>query len=382
MTTGNDPRMHKGIPPSTSEFSKESDASRLRQEDPPRRAYSSNLEKARMRPLDSHIAPPSDDLQPYAEGIVSNAAPAADTTIRPLSIQRPPSGDAPWITNGPRLPKQNTAMTVFMPPSIRQATSNKTVDDAKSRAGAFLKLNNASTKFQTGVTQMQVASRGFTSQRYLDGFHAAISGIGNMIDAGGDALSGAADLAKLQGNTPFGQMLETGANYLNSTGSPLKSLGDIFKDLDSAMKTFSDPTTTPQEKNLAFRGALSTIMRETGDTVTTLNETTGSANAFVAALGETLATAGNIGRGTTGIRQNVHNFLTSLHEGNIHHAATAGVGSLAGTYFLMGGIGQAIGKALKSTGYAELGERVSNYAEYTANYGEKAEALQDLLESM
>jgi hypothetical protein len=268
------------------------------------------------------------------------------------------------------------------PPSTRQSMLHEAPTRAEIRNTAFLKLNNASVNLHTGVTQLQLASRSFSSQKYLDGLHAAIGGLGKVINAGGDALAGTADLAKLQGNTSVGPLLENGAHYLNSTGTPLKAFGGVLKDLDTAMQVFSDPTQTPKQKDLAFKRALSTLIRETGDTVTTLNETAGSANRFVAALGATLASTGSIGSGITIIRQNTRDFTTALHERAFSHAAVAGTGALAGACFLGGGLAQAIGKALQLAGYAELGERVYSRGEYMANYAEKLEAFQDLLEPM
>ena len=268
------------------------------------------------------------------------------------------------------------------PPSARQAETHETPTRAEMRNTAFLKLNNASVNLHTGITQLQIASRSFSSQKYLDGLHATIGGLGKVINAGGGTLSGAADLAKLQGNAPLGLLLEHGANYLNSAGTPLKAFGAVLKDLDTALQVFADPTQTPKEKDLAFKRALSTIMRETGDTVTTLNETAGSASKFVAALGTTLATTGNIGSGMTMIRQNASDFTVALHEHDVGHAAVAGTGTLAGAAFLGSGLAQAIGKALQLAGYAELGERVYSRGEYIANYGEKFEAFQELLEPM
>jgi hypothetical protein len=314
------------------------------------------------------------------DGDANNAAPTGNSSPQPLPVPYVAASNAPWATRRSGLSTQPVKAPTAHRPGTRQSMTHESPSPADLRDTASLKLNNASVNLQTGITQLHIASRSFSSEKYLDGLHAAIAGLGKVINAGGEALAGTADLVKLQGGTSLGELLESGANYLNSTGTPLKAFGAVLKDLDTALRVFVDPTQTPRKKDLAFKRALSTIIRETGDTVTTLNETTGSASRFANALGSTLASTGNIGSGITIIRQNSKDFAAALHQQDFRRAAIAGTGTLTGACFLGGGLTQAIGKALTLAGYEALGERVYRHGEYMANYGEKLEAFQDLLE--
>jgi hypothetical protein len=298
--------------------------------------------------------------------------------IKPWSIQSDTPEGAIQVVPPPHLDQP-------APPQTSQAPTAGTSHaeeprSAETKDDAFLALNSASTKFQTGVTQLDTARRQFASREYIESMHSSLSGIGNLVDAGGEAMEGLSTLAKLKGNEQWGKPFEQASNVLKSLGTPMRGAGDVFRDLDALLKTYSDPHASAGDIKLAFKAFLNSAARESGENLSTLNTTVGSANEFINHFATALQAHGNIGLGMSRILQNAGKLGMALRDGHEQKTAAAVAGTMAGIYFLGAGMTQAAAQALKAIGYYELGERIFHLGDATASYGEKYEALHERLE--
>lgn len=311
----------------------------------------------------------------------NNPQPGANTqhqaAIKPWSIQSETPGDALQVVEPPRLGNGKTMDAHAV--SLAGRSKTGALKPLETKDDAFIALHAASTKFQTGVMQLDTAIRQFASQEYIDSMHSSLSGIGNLMDAGGDAMEGLSMLAKLQENKTWSKPFEQASHALKNLGTPLRGAGDVLKDLDAFLKTYADPTVSADDIKLAFSSFLNSVARETGENLATLNTSVGSANEFINTFAATLQAGGNLGLGVNRIRQNIGKIRIALRDGHAQKAAAAVAGTMAGTCFLGAGLTQAAAHALKVTGYSQLGERLSHLGDATSNYGEKYEALQERL---
>lgn len=311
----------------------------------------------------------------------ASSSPNAQTrrqAIKPWSVESDAPDDAVQVVEPPRLGQANPHQGRQAPPVGTSRTQEP--HGMETKEDAFVALNAASVKFQTGVTQLDTARQQFTSREYMESMHSSLSGVGNLVDAGGEAMEGLSTLAKLQENERWGKPFEQASNALRSLGTPLRGVGDVFRDLDALLKAYADPKASASDIKLAFKAVLNSIARESGETMSTLNTSVGSANEFLDNFAATLQAGGNMGLGVSRIRQNIGKLGMALHDGQTQKAGAAVAGAMAGTYFLVAGLTQAAAHALKVAGYSELGERLSHLGDATSDYGEKYEALHERLE--
>ncbi|HTV84267.1 MAG TPA: hypothetical protein VME63_02610 [Dyella sp.] len=330
--------------------------------------------------MDPIETPPSGPAR--IDALLNDAQPRTSTpqqvAITPWSVQSGTAGSAPPVARPLRAGDGKSKGADITAPA--ETSPAQTPREPATKEEAFLALHAAATKFQTGVIQLETATKQFASGAYIDSLHASLSGMGNLVDAGGDALKGLSALATLQENASWSKPLKQASDALKSLGTPLRGAGDVFKDLDALLHTYADPKASAQDIKLAFSSFLNAVARESGETLSTLNTSVGSANAFIDSFAAILESGGNMGLGVDRIRQNAGKLGVALRNSHAQKAASAVSGIMAGTYFLGASLTQAAAHALKVAGYSQLGEKLSSLGDMTSDYGEKYEALQERLD--
>jgi hypothetical protein len=297
--------------------------------------------------------------------------------IGPWSIQSNDPNDILQATPTARLAVNGQPGATSKP--AQQSHAPGSSEESKNRTdtldNAYAKLDIAGNKISTSLVQLNTALWQLPQRQFLASAHSAISGLGNLLDGAGDGAEGLSDLLQSQKNT-LGHQFEETSKMLRSVGTPLRSFGNVMRDLDELVTTYSNEKADATEIKLAFNGFLNSLARESGESVSVLNTTAGSANTFLNALAAGLRSTGNIGLGLTRVIQNLPELTSALRESHPQAAASAMSGTLAGVYFAGGGLTLALSHALAAAGYHGLSERLALLNERLIPIGESYEAMQ------
>jgi hypothetical protein len=270
--------------------------------------------------------------------------------------------------------RQARAAGRSMAPDV-SGSSEESKNQTDTLDKAYAKLDIAGNKISTSLLQLNTALWQFPQRQFLASAHSAISGLGNLLDGAGDGAEGLSDLLQSQKST-WGHQFEETSKMLRSVGTPLRSFGNVMRDLDELVTAYSNGKADATEIKLAFNGFLNSLARESGESVSVLNTTAGSANTFLNALAAGLRSTGNIGLGLTRVIQNLPELTSALRESHPQAAASAMAGTLAGVYFAGGGLTLALSQALAAAGYHGLSERLALLNERLIPIGEGYEAMQ------